>query len=142
MPTSKASSTPSSTPSAGKPAESASALIDARIASLGDWRAPMLSRLRAMVTEYSGFHFVHEDPQQWPDPPTSRRLAEIRCPTLVIVGERDVPDFRAIAGALADGIPGAEKIVIPGAGHMANMEAPAAVNELLLAHLRASAATT
>jgi hypothetical protein len=51
MPTSKASSTPSSTPSAGKPAESASALIDARIASLGDWRAPMLSRLRALIKE-------------------------------------------------------------------------------------------
>jgi hypothetical protein len=31
------------------PASSASAEIDARIASLGDWRGPMLARLRAIV---------------------------------------------------------------------------------------------
>ena len=32
-------------------AESASALIDARIESLGDWRGKMLSRLRALIKE-------------------------------------------------------------------------------------------
>jgi hypothetical protein len=32
-------------------AEPASALIDARIASLGDWRGAMLSRLRALIKE-------------------------------------------------------------------------------------------
>lgn len=31
--------------------ESASELIDARIASLGDWRGAMLGRLRALITE-------------------------------------------------------------------------------------------
>jgi hypothetical protein len=34
-----------------KSAESASALIDARIESLGDWRGEMLSRLRALIKE-------------------------------------------------------------------------------------------
>ena len=34
-----------------KQAESASELIDARIASLGDWRGAMLSRLRALIRE-------------------------------------------------------------------------------------------
>ncbi len=32
-------------------AESASALIDARIAELGDWRGAMLSRVRALIRE-------------------------------------------------------------------------------------------
>lgn len=32
-------------------AESASALIDARIAELGDWRGAMLSRLRALIRQ-------------------------------------------------------------------------------------------
>jgi hypothetical protein len=32
-------------------AESASALIDAKIASLGDWRGAMLTRLRALIKE-------------------------------------------------------------------------------------------
>ena len=36
-------------PSPPQSAESASALIDARIASLGDWRGPMLARLRALI---------------------------------------------------------------------------------------------
>jgi len=36
-------------PAAAKGAESASELIDARIAQLGDWRGEMLSRLRALI---------------------------------------------------------------------------------------------
>jgi hypothetical protein len=40
---------PSSKSSAARPAESASALIDARIASLPDWRGAMLARLRAII---------------------------------------------------------------------------------------------
>jgi pimeloyl-ACP methyl ester carboxylesterase len=94
------------------------------------------ARLRTMVSEYSGFHFAHHDPQQWPDPPALVRLGEIRCPTLVIVGERDVPDFRAIADALVERIAGAERVAIPGAGHMANMEAPGQVNEAIMQFLR------
>ena len=39
------------TQSAVKQAESASELIDARIASLPDWRGVMLSRLRALIRE-------------------------------------------------------------------------------------------
>ncbi|HYJ96668.1 MAG TPA: DUF1801 domain-containing protein [Burkholderiaceae bacterium] len=34
-----------------KAAESASALIDAKIAELGDWRGPMLARLRALIQQ-------------------------------------------------------------------------------------------
>ena len=37
--------------SQAKSSESASALIDARIESLGDWRREMLSRLRALIKE-------------------------------------------------------------------------------------------
>jgi len=37
--------------SRSKEAESPSALIDARIAGLGDWRGEMLSRLRALIKE-------------------------------------------------------------------------------------------
>jgi len=37
--------------SVSKPGESASELIDARIASLGDWRGPMLARIRALIKE-------------------------------------------------------------------------------------------
>jgi 3-oxoadipate enol-lactonase len=43
---------------------------------------------------------------------------------LVLVGERDLADFRAIADLLARDIPRARKIVLPGVGHMSNMEGP------------------
>jgi len=39
------------TKSTAKSAEPASALIDARIEELGDWRGEMLSRLRALIKE-------------------------------------------------------------------------------------------
>jgi len=48
--------------------------------------------------------------------PIAHRLGEIRCPTTVIVGERDDP-FRPLCDELARGIPGAGLVVIPGAGH-------------------------
>jgi pimeloyl-ACP methyl ester carboxylesterase len=46
-----------------------------------------------------------------------------------------VPDFHVVADALTRGIDGARKVVLPGAGHMANMEAPAAFNREVLAFL-------
>ncbi len=66
------------------------------------------------------------------------RLGEIRVPTLVAVGERDEETPPSYARALADGIPGAELVIVPGAGHIANLEAPAAVNALLRSHLAAA----
>ena len=59
-------------------------------------------------------------------------FAPIRAPTLVLVGERDLADFRAIADILARDIPGARKIVLPGVGHMANMEGPEQFNQVVL----------
>ncbi|MDA1095508.1 MAG: alpha/beta hydrolase, partial [Acidobacteria bacterium] len=56
-------------------------------------------------------------------------------PTLVIVGEHDLPDFRATADAMADGIPGARKVVMNGVGHMSNMEDPAGFNSILVGFL-------
>jgi hypothetical protein len=47
------------------------------------------------------------------------------------VGEHDVPGFREMSAVLARGIPAAQYHVVPDAGHMINMEQPAAVNALL-----------
>lgn len=69
------------------------------------------------------------------DPPASTRLGEVRCRTLVVVGELDQPDILRIADQLAAGIPGARKAAIPGAAHVPSMEKPEAFNELLLGFL-------
>lgn len=68
--------------------------------------------------------------------PAIRRLSEIRKPTLLIVGEKDVPDIDAIIKLLGTGISGSRSEVIPDAGHMLNMEAPVPVNELVKVFLR------
>jgi pimeloyl-ACP methyl ester carboxylesterase len=62
------------------------------------------------------------------DPPAMGRLAEIGCPTLVISGALDDPAFLDTGGFIAREVPGARRIVIPDAGHMVNMEQPAAFN--------------
>jgi 3-oxoadipate enol-lactonase len=58
-------------------------------------------------------------------------LEHVTAPTLVAVGDRDVPCFREMSAVLARRIPGAQYHVIAGAGHMVNLEQPAAVNDLL-----------
>ena len=59
--------------------------------------------------------------------------------TLVVVGECDQPDFHAIAAELAAGIPQARQAVVPGAGHMVPMEAPAEFNALVTEFLKDNA---
>ena len=101
-------------------------------------RDPRLAaELAAMVDRYSAWHWRNVDPARRPASPAIKGLAKLKCPTLVVLGELDLPDFKDIAQRLAAEIPGATLRTIAGAGHMANMEAPAAVNEQVLAHLRA-----
>ena len=96
---------------------------------------PVAARLRQMVTTYSGWHWLDRDPGRWLQPPAIERLEQIRAPVLAIVGERDLPDFHAIADTLQQRIPWARKVVVPDAGHMANMEAPEQVNKVILSFL-------
>jgi pimeloyl-ACP methyl ester carboxylesterase len=101
--------------------------------------AKLAAALAAMVGRSSAWHWCNADPVRRSAVPTAKALATLRCPTLVLVGELDLPDFRAIAQRLAAEIPSATLHTVAGAGHMANMEAPDAVNERVVAHLRACA---
>jgi 3-oxoadipate enol-lactonase len=64
-----------------------------------------------------------------------RHLAEVRGPTLVVVGEQDVSDFHQIAAQLTREIRSAQHAVIPNAAHLPSLERPAAFNELVLRFL-------
>jgi len=101
---------------------------------------PECSAALAEILRYdSGWIWLNASLARGIHPPARTRLAEIRVPTLVIVGERDLPDFHAIADILAAGIPNATKVEIPRVGHMSNMEDPAAFNYLLMEFLTAGA---
>jgi 3-oxoadipate enol-lactonase len=53
-------------------------------------------------------------------------LRAVTVPALVVVGEHDKPDFRAMAERLARELPDARLEVISGAGHLPSMEQPEA----------------
>jgi len=62
-------------------------------------------------------------------------LSTIGAPSLVVVGEHDRLTPPSESRAIADAIPGAEYLIIPDAGHLANIENPAFFNEQVLGFL-------
>jgi len=58
-------------------------------------------------------------------------LPQIACPTLVMTGELDTWAPPAQHQAIAAAIPHSELVIVPGAGHMIQLEAPAAVNSAI-----------
>jgi 3-oxoadipate enol-lactonase len=93
------------------------------------------SRLAQMVEDYSGWHFVNNNPEQVMEPPALHRLSELAVPVLAIVGENDIPDIRQITELVGEGAPRARTLVVPEVGHMSNMEAPEEVTEAVSAFL-------
>lgn len=63
------------------------------------------------------------------------RLGELAMPALVIDGDADVADFRAIAQRLARELPHARGATVSDAAHLPSLEQPAAFEELLLPFL-------
>lgn len=91
--------------------------------------------LRDMVLSFPAREYLDDTEYPQPERQHIDRLAEISAPTLVVVGELDLPDFQIIAELLAANIPGARSALIPDAGHVCTMEQPESVNETLLTFL-------
>jgi len=87
------------------------------------------ARLQQIIADYSGWHFVHTNPEQGIDPPAAQRLDELKMPVLAVAGELDTPDFRQITALIGREVPQARMLIAPGVGHMANMEAPDQVTQ-------------
>ena len=62
-------------------------------------------------------------------------LSDITVPVLVISGEIDPGSPPAAGAIIADGVPGAQQVVIPGASHQAVVEAPLEVAKAITAFL-------
>lgn len=65
------------------------------------------------------------------------RLRDITAPTLVISGEEDPATPVETCRAIADGIPSAELLIVPGASHLLNVEVPEVANAAITRHLDA-----
>ena len=66
------------------------------------------------------------------DVPSYLRLNEIKTPTLIMVGEFDIPDVHAHSGAINAGILGSKRLIIPESGHLIPMEQPELFNETVM----------
>lgn len=94
-------------------------------------RPALAARIRPIAVDNARIWTSLAVGERVPNPPAITRLGEIKAPTLVIVGERDVPDIQQIVKLLAANVRGARVEVVPGAAHLPNMEDPALVNRLL-----------
>jgi 3-oxoadipate enol-lactonase len=70
------------------------------------------------------------------DPPRAERWDEITAPTLVMVGEHDLPNCRQSAKLLAEALSDRDPIVVPGAAHLPSLEQPESFNRSLLGFLQ------
>jgi 3-oxoadipate enol-lactonase len=68
-------------------------------------------------------------------PDSTPALERIGCPTLVLVGEEDTLTPPDEARTMASGIPDGRLVVLPGSGHLANLETPEAFNQALVEFL-------
>jgi pimeloyl-ACP methyl ester carboxylesterase len=84
-----------------------------------------------MLKEYP--HRIHSR-QKFirPEIPAYRRLHEIKIPTLILVGEFDIPDVHAHAGAINAGILHSKRVIIPNSGHLIPLEQPELFNKSIL----------
>ena len=89
-------------------------------------------RFRRLWVSYSGKDLLDPRPPVGLVPlPDIARLSTIRIPTLVIIGDHELP-FLAAADTFATRIPNARKVVIPNAGHGAHFAQPTVFNGALL----------
>jgi len=70
-----------------------------------------------------------------PVKPALPRLGQIHIPTLLLVGDADIPDVHAHAGAIEAGIPNARRVVISGVGHLMYLEKPDEFSRMVIAFL-------
>jgi pimeloyl-ACP methyl ester carboxylesterase len=98
-------------------------------------QARLARRLQRLTLENAHCWLTNPFLQRSPRPPAGKRLDQIKVPTLLILGDRDVPQAKATVETLEKGISGSKKVVIKGAGHIVNMEKPQEFNEALLAFL-------
>lgn len=87
----------------------------------------------AIVADFPGAEFLATErdrvERDWTIP---ERLGEIAVPTAVMVGEMEMPGFKAFAEEAAQGISGAELETIPDCGHLLPLEAPEAVAKMII----------
>jgi pimeloyl-ACP methyl ester carboxylesterase len=82
-----------------------------------------------IIEEFKGYPWLSEKQSNVKINPIEAQLAKLTCPTLIINGEHDVPEFIEIANELHERIPNAEQKIIAQAGGFPLWEYPKTVNK-------------
>jgi pimeloyl-ACP methyl ester carboxylesterase len=97
------------------------------------------AQARTRITEMSTQHIqrhgdlmAHQQHMLPLEPPAVNRLAEVKAPTLIVVGDQDMPEVLEVADTLEQGIAGAKKVIIAGTAHHPNMEKPEEFNRVVV----------
>lgn len=99
-------------------------------------RDPELARrLSEIVDDWSGWQLTHQPNHLDPDPPAAQRIGRLVAPALVLIGELDNEVVQSTAAEIETNAPNARRVVVRDAGHLANLEAPEVVNDLIAAFL-------
>ncbi len=94
------------------------------------------TRVTELLAEYRGGRFLNPKPASGPGRAvTMDDLQRISVPSLVLVGENEVPFLQIVARALAYYIPNTRLDVVPGGGHMVNLIEPSRYNATIVKFL-------
>jgi pimeloyl-ACP methyl ester carboxylesterase len=93
-------------------------------ASAASRRPYLADRVRAMIESAPVSGIVAAIEAMIGRPDSRADLSRIACPTLVIVGEEDVPTPVSDAAEMQNHIARSRLVILPEAGHLSNLEAP------------------
>ncbi len=87
--------------------------------------APIEAHLQALLRSYRGTEFLDPAPPSNLAPPArADELRKVHTPTLVLIGDEEIPYLQVVAAGLHYGITGSRMVVIPGGGHAINLQEP------------------
>jgi pimeloyl-ACP methyl ester carboxylesterase len=82
------------------------------------------ARLVDMVARFDWWPMFREDPLVAPEQPAAENLDKVSVPVLVITGELSSSVDLARADMIEQGVKGAQKVILPGVDHLAQLERP------------------
>lgn len=88
--------------------------------------------LSTMLKDYSGWHWLNTDPRKKPTPKAIDRISEIKIPTLILTGEKDLDYYQSIATILNEKIVDSKRLTVSDSGHMVNVEMPDQFNRVVV----------
>lgn len=92
-------------------------------------------KVRQMVGDYSGWHWENRDPYVGIESYPRQRFADIKAPTLVVLGALNPPYYHEVAAIQSQYIPNSQMVTMEGVGHALNIEDAEEFNRIILEFL-------